>query len=218
MKKYTIAIFDLDGTVIDSSEGVTKSVTYALDKHGYAHGDLDSLKCFIGPPLREQFMTYCNADEEKGNELVRTYREYYSEKGAFECLVYEGIPYLLKSLKDAGFKVLLATSKAEKFAKVILDHFSMSEFFDCICGSYMDNSRTAKDEIIEYALTSTGLEKSKESAVMIGDSKFDVLGARKAGIDAVAVSYGFGSMEELIESSPVKICKNVEELRDYLLY
>lgn len=217
MKKYSIAIFDLDGTIIDSSPGITTSVEYALDKKGYSHGDKESLKVFIGPPLREQFMKYCGIDDvEEGGALVTAYREYYAVKGLYECYVYNGIEKLLASLKEKGYKVVVATSKPEKFAKVILDHFDLTRYFDYIGGANYDNTRTDKAEVIEYSLKSLGLHDLRNQAVMIGDHIHDVNGAAKLGIDAIAVRYGFGDNEALDKSSAVLVCDSADEVREFL--
>lgn len=214
--KYDIVLFDLDGTIIDSSEGITKSVAYAMDKHGIAHGDNETLKCFIGPPLKEQFMKICGVDETKGTELVNTYREYYAVKGIFECSVYDGVKELLENLTNNGCRILLATSKPEKFARIILEHFALDGYFDYIAGANLDNTRTDKAKVIEYALESCRLCDSKSRAVMVGDSTHDINGAHKFGIDAVAVTYGFGNVDELERCGAVYVCESPRSLNCYL--
>ncbi len=215
--KYSIALFDLDGTIIDSSEGITKSVAYAMDKHGIVHGGYETLKAFIGPPLKEQFMKVCGVDEAKGTELVNAYREYYAVTGIFECSVYDGIQELLANMKKNGYKILLATSKPEKFARIILEHLSLDIYFDCIAGSNLNNTRTDKAAVIEYALECCGLsDDAKNKAVMIGDSIHDVNGAAKYGIDAIAVTYGFGNSKELKNSNAVFVCESRKALNEYL--
>ena len=217
MKKYSLVIFDLDGTIIDSSEGITSSVEYALDKRGYSHGERETLKVFIGPPLREQFMKYCGITEvEEGTALVSAYRENYSVKGIFECCAYDGIRELLKSLKECGYKVIIATSKPEKFAKMIIQHLSLTEYFDFIGGANFDNTRTDKAEVIDYALNQSGFAHLKDKAIMIGDCVHDIIGAKANNIDSVAVTYGFGDIEELLNSGADYLVASPFELKELL--
>lgn len=213
----SIIIFDLDGTLVDSSRGIINSVCYALDKRGYTYSDRKSLEFFIGPPLKEQFMKYCNVDENEGKILVDTYREYYPGKGIYECELYEGIEELLKLLKDNGKTVVLATSKPENFAKIVLDYVGITKYFDYVAGALLDNTRTDKASVIEYALKSLELYEKREDAVMIGDCIYDIIGAEKNGIDSIAVTYGFGEKEQLYKSSAVVFAENVKELENILL-
>lgn len=215
--KYKYVLFDLDGTVVDSSEGITTSVAYALDKKGIPYEDKASLKHFIGPPLREQFMKCYNLSLEEGEEMVRLYREFYSVTGIYMNSVYEGIKQLLIHLRDSGSKVVLATSKPEKFAKIILEHLSLSDYFDFVAGANMDNTRTSKAEVIEYALNSTDAWNHRDSAVMIGDHSADILGARKCGVDSIFVTYGFGEISEDERLVPVSVVDSVCELEKFLL-
>ncbi len=150
---YKYILFDLDGTITDPKEGITNSVAYCLDAYGFKYDSKDALTEFIGPPLREHFMEYCVTDDvEKGEEYVRKYREYYSVKGIYENKVYDGIPKMLSELKNAGKTIILATSKPEKFAKLILEHFDLAKYFDFTAGALMSNNRTDKSEVIKYAL------------------------------------------------------------------
>ena len=215
--KKSIIIFDLDGTLVDSSRGIINSVCYALDKRGYTYPDRKSLEFFIGPPLKEQFMKYCNVDEAEGKILVDTYREYYPSKGIYECELYDGIESLLKLLKDNGKTVILATSKPENFAKIVLDYVGITKYFDYVAGALLDNTRTDKASVIEYALKSLDLFEKRNEALMIGDSVYDIIGADKNGIDSVAVMYGFGKDEELKNSSALAFIKNVDDLKKILL-
>ena len=215
--KYKYVLFDLDGTVTDSSEGITSSVAYALDKKGIPYADKHSLKHFIGPPLREQFMKCYNLSVDEGEEMVKLYREFYSVKGIFMISLYDGIEHLLMSLKKHGIIVVLATSKPEKYAKIILDHLSLSEYFDFIAGANMDNTRTSKAEVINYALNSIGASECKTDIVMIGDHEADVYGAAECGIDSIFVTYGFGNISSEDKFNPVVILNSAEEIEDYLL-
>lgn len=214
--KYKIVLFDLDGTITDSSEGITSSVAYALDKKGIPHEGKESLKHFIGPPLREQFMKCYGLDKDEGGRMVDLYREYYGTKGIYQCKVYPGIAELLKKLKSNGAVVVLATSKPEKYARIILDYFSLTEYFDFIAGANIDNTRTKKAEVIEYALESIGaLDKIQES-VMVGDHMADVVGARECGVECIFVTYGFGNIADGRASCPVVVVDSVSELDNFI--
>ena len=215
--KYRIVLFDLDGTITDSSEGITSSVAYALDKKGISHEGKASLRHFIGPPLREQFMKCYGLDVDEGGRMVDLYREYYSTKGIYQCSVYHGIPELLRGLKNNGAVVVLATSKPEKFARIILDYFNLTEYFDFIAGANIDNTRTKKSEVIEYALESIGALCKEQDVVMIGDHSADIIGATQCGIDGIFVTYGFGDKEDGINQKPVAVFDCVEDLNLYLL-
>lgn len=214
--KYTTILFDLDGTLTDPGKGITTSVAYALDHFGNYYESLESLNIFIGPPLREQFMEYCGVDTEKGEEYVAKYREYYAVKGIYENKMYDGIGNMLKSLKNAGKKIVLATSKPEKFAKIILEHFGLSQYFDFVAGALMSNTRTKKDEVIAYALDNIG-DYDLNTTIMVGDRMHDVEGAAKFDIKTIGVTFGYGSYEELHKSGAKIIVDTVEELTNELI-
>ncbi|HJB95788.1 MAG TPA: HAD-IA family hydrolase, partial [Candidatus Mediterraneibacter intestinigallinarum] len=153
------------------------------------------LQSFIGPPLKEQFQSVFGLSDEEGAVMVATYREYYGEKGIFENRVYDGVPEVFQKLQKAGVRILMATSKPEKYAKQIAEHFGFSQYFDFIGGACMDGRRTDKHEVIEYVIDSCKVVR--ENAVMIGDRRHDIIGASKAGIHSIGVLYGYGSREEL---------------------
>ena len=214
--KYKTILFDLDGTLTDPFEGITGGVAHALDFYGNKYESRDSLKLFIGPPLREQFMEYCSVDVEKGEEYVAKYREYYAVKGIYENRVYDGIEQMLEILKNAGKKIVLATSKPEKFALIILEHFGLIKYFDFVAGALMSNTRTKKDEVIAYALENIG-EYDMSTTIMVGDRLHDVEGAAKFGIDTVGVTFGYGSYDELKNAGAKIIVDTVDELTAELL-
>lgn len=214
MKSYDTFFFDLDGTIIDSSMGITNSVMYALKRFGIEETDRTSLYKFIGPPLTESFERFYGFDEEKAIEAVNVYREYYADKGIFEIEVYEGIAETVKALKKAGKKVVVATSKPEIFARRIMEHIGLSEYFDYIAGMGMDGARNTKAEVIDYAIEACQLTE-KEKILMIGDREHDVIGAKRIGIDCVGVLYGFGSQEEFEEAGATYI---VEKATDVLAF
>lgn len=196
--KYTTAVFDLDGTITDSCPGILNSIRYALKKRGISEPEEGVLRSFIGPPLQQQFQRVFHLSEEEGAAMVSIYREYYGEKGIFENRVYDGVPEMLRQLKAAGIKVLMATSKPEKYAGQIAEHFGFDQYFDFIGGACMDGTRTVKHEVIEYVLETCGIsEADRKNTVMIGDRRHDIEGAKQSGLHSLGVLYGYGSREEL---------------------
>ena len=209
---YKVILFDLDGTLTESGDGITKSVQYALEKIGKPEPDLDKLPVFVGPPLMEQFMKYADIDEETARQAVVYYRERYTVKGIFENKPYDGVVELLDSLKKKGYILAVSSSKPEKFVKQILDYFDLTQYFTEIVGSEMGGKRTKKSEVIEETLTRLGYEKKRDQVLMVGDKEHDVFGAREAGLECVAVSYGYGTMEELEAAQPLQIFDSAESL------
>ena len=212
---YRVILFDLDGTLTDSGEGITKSVQYAIEKLGMGEYPLEELRSFVGPPLMEQFMNFFHISQERAKEAVGYYRERYSLVGLYENRPYDGISKLLKELKEQGYLLGVASSKPEYFVDKILQHFSLDSYFDAVVGSELSGQRTSKSEVVEEALRRLGVSDRRQEVVLVGDRKFDVLGARAMGIDCVAVSYGYGDMQELMEVNLVYISKSVEELADF---
>lgn len=191
-------LFDLDGTLTDSGPGIMNSVQYALTKCGRPAQDLSELRCFVGPPLFTQFSKYlgCELSKEECAQMVEWYREYYAEKGIFENRLYDGIPELLERLKGEGKSLMLATSKPEKFANIVMEHFDIAKYFDLIGGALLDERRTEKADVIEYVLETAGIT-SKETVLMVGDRNYDIFGAKQSGIHSMGVLYGYGTREEL---------------------
>ena len=216
MKNYRYFLFDLDGTLTDPGLGITNSVRYALEKYHITVGDRSELFRFIGPPLIDSFEKYYGFSAEEARRAVDYYREYYRGTGIFENQVYDGIPALLADLKAAGGKILLATSKPEGFARQILEHFGLLPYFDFVAGATMNETRTEKDEVIRYAMAEFGIGDPSE-VLMVGDRKYDVLGARKCDVDCVGVLFGYGSREELEQTEPIALAGTVEALRKILL-
>lgn len=216
MSKYKIILFDLDGTISDPKIGITKSVQYALRKMDTEEDNLDQLECFIGPPLQVSFAENYHFDEKAVAKAIEFYRERFVEKGMFENELYPEIPELLKELKEQGLILVVATSKPTVFAEVILEYFKIAHLFDHIVGSNLDGTRTAKNEIIQYILEQYKTRELKEF-IMIGDRKHDLIGANNCGIDAMGVTYGYGSYEELNAYRPKHMVDSVKELKDVLL-
>ncbi len=205
-------LFDLDGTLTNPMLGITKSIQYALSNKGINITDRNSLMKYIGPPLRASFIEF-GFNEEEAEELIAKYREYYSVKGLYENEVYDGIEALLCRLKGEGKKLYTATSKPEHFAKIILEHFKLDQYFEDICGATMDNSRGTKEEVIRYALGKNEVVDLKE-VVMIGDRKHDIEGAKRVGIASIGVLFGYGSRDELTEAGADRLAETVEEIYD----
>ena len=192
-------LFDLDGTLTDSGEGIMNAVRYTLERYEKTATEAQ-LRSFIGPPLQTQFQQFLNVSEEEGKRAVSIYREYYTERGIFENKVYAGVIGLLEQLKASGFRICMATSKPETFAVQIAEHFSFASYFDRIGGALMDGRRTKKCEVIEYVRAEEGIGRkrdARDSVRMIGDREHDILGAKQTGIHSMGVLYGYGSREEL---------------------
>lgn len=208
---YKYVLFDLDGTLTNSELGITTCVQHALRKFGIEVEDRTVLRPFIGPPLGESFQVYYGLSKEESEQAIKYYRERFSVKGLYENEVYEGVEKMLQSLKDSGKKLIVATSKPEKFTMIILEHFDLLKFFDFVAGATMDGSRGEKADVIRYALEKYGIEDKLE-VIMIGDRKFDILGAKENGLKSIGVLYGFGDREELTEAGADYIVEKAEDI------
>lgn len=214
-KKYIL--FDLDGTLTDPAEGITNSVQYALAKFGITVKNKSELNKFIGPPLKASFEKYYGFTEEQAVCAIEYLREYYKDKGIFENYVYEGLEVLLKQLKDNGKILIVATSKPTVFATQILEHFDLAKYFDFIAGSELDGTRVKKDEVIAFALGECGVTDFSQ-AVMVGDRKYDILGAKHTGICSVGVLYGYGDLPELQTAGADYIAEDISALTKLLMH
>lgn len=214
--KYKYVLFDLDGTLTDPFDGITRAVKFSLLKFGITENDRERLASFIGPPLIDSYMRLYGFSHGCALAAVGYYREYYADKGIFECTLYDGIAELIRELSDGGVKVIMATSKPEFFAQRLVKHFGLEGCFDAVCGATMDERRTKKDEVIRYALEKTKIS-DKSECVMIGDRKFDIDGAKAVGIGSIGVYYGYGSKAEIDAASPDRTAESVAELRSILL-
>lgn len=211
MIKYVL--FDFDGTVFDTAEGITKSVQYALTKFGI-EAELSELMCFCGPPLTEMFSLKYGLSEEEAIRAVEFYRERYMPVGWKECKPFDGMHELLQKLRADGIVTAVATSKPQHFAEIILEEYGMSGDFDLICGSMLDGTRTKKREVIEYVLET--LKITPDEAVMVGDRKYDIIGAVSCGLDCIGVRFGYAEPGELEENGAVYIAENADDLYAYL--
>lgn len=204
-------LFDLDGTLTDAAPGITNSVKYALSKFGIDETDDNKLRKFWGPPLISSFMEFYGFSKEKAQKAVEYYREYFVPHGIFENEVYSGIPKLLQKLKADGKTLIIATSKPETFAVQIAEHFEIDSYFDLIAGSNLDNTRSKKAQVIEYALETLGI-LDRAHAVMIGDREHDIKGAKKTGLRSIGVLYGYASPGELENAGADFTANSPEEL------
>ena len=207
-------LFDLDGTLTDPREGITRSIQYALAKLGIDEPDLTRLEHFIGPPLLQAFMQFYRFDEAKAWEAVNFYRERFKVTGLYENRVFEGVSELLEGLQAQGRTLYIATSKPWEFAREIARHFDFARHFKVIYGSELDGTRTHKDELIRHLLDSEGL--AAEHCLMIGDRMHDLLGASRNGVACIGVGYGFGSEDELRAHQPTHYCADLAALRQVL--
>ena len=213
---YQTILFDLDGTLTNPALGITNSLAYALEKFNIEVTDKKELYRFIGPPLQDSFENFYHFSKEDSLKAVDFYRDYFRHKGLYENEVYQGIPDLLERLKAQGKKLLVATSKPEEFARQILKHFELFDYFDLVAGASMDGRRRLKGDVIAHALTSAQVS-DLSATIMIGDREHDIIGAKKNGLDAIGVLYGFGNREELKKAGATYIATNVEELQGRLL-
>lgn len=213
---FDYIFFDLDGTLTDPALGITNSFKYALKYFGLEIPSYEKLCSFIGPPLVDTFRTQFGFSDEKASLGVLKYREYFAEKGLLENSVYPGIPDLLSDLKDAGKRLVVATSKPEEYSVKIIEHFGLAPYFENVCGSLMDESRSKKDQVIEYALERNKIE-DRSKVLMVGDRKHDILGAKKTGLKSCGVLFGYGSLDELKEAGADYIAGDMAELKKICL-
>lgn len=201
MNNFKYILFDLDGTLIDSGKGIINAVKYALKKYGIDEKNEALLRSFVGPPLNQQFAKCYGFSAEKSLEAVLVFREYYETKGILENEMYESIDKVLQQLKNQRKYLMVATSKPEKFAHNILAQHDLEKYFDFIGGSLVDGSRVTKVQVLDYVLKTNKISDLNE-VLMIGDTKFDILGAKHFGLKSLAVTYGYGTKEELLETKP----------------
>lgn len=212
---FQYILFDLDGTLTDAAPGITNSIKYALKKLGINEPDERKLRTCLGPPLITSFTEIFGLTEKDALRAVEYYREYFRPYGIFENEVYKGIPQLLKKLKEQDKTLIVATSKPEPFAVKIIDHFELNEYFDLVAGSNLDNTRSKKSQVIEYALETLGIT-DRAKAVMIGDRKHDIIGAKETGLRSIGVLYGYAAVNELEQAGADFIAKTPEDILDII--
>ena len=216
MKKldYSVVLFDLDGTVIDSLKGILNAMNYSFLKMGLVQITQQELIPFIGPPIINTLQKHFGMDLETANKTIEYYHEYYRETGWMECTLYNGMEKLFKSLREKGKKLALATNKPNYYARQILKHYCVDMYFHYIGGTDVEKGIVNKTLVIEDCLNALGVT-DKSSAIMVGDRHFDVEGAFGAGIKTIGVTYGYGDREELTQCGAlivVDTAKEVDEL------
>ena len=201
-------LFDLDGTLTDSGEGIINCSIYALEYFGLPIPSREEMRVFVGPPMRDTMVKF-GVPPERAEEAIKVFRSRYEPIGIFENYPYLGIEDLLQKLKAAGHKLYVATSKPEFMAKQVLDRFDLSKYFDLICGALKDASRDKKEDVIAYLLEQSG---DPAHAVMVGDTLYDVLGASHHGIPTIGVTWGYGTEASLREAGAAAIVHTMDEL------
>ena len=210
--KYTTVLFDLDGTLTKSEEGITRSALYACEKLGFTGHTQEEFKAFIGPPLYGSFREIVGMTHEQAEQAVEIYRERFSAVGWAENEVYPGIPALLRSLKKNGARAVIVTAKPEEFAVRIAQRFGLAPYLDAVIGTKFSVKHASKADLVAAAV-----ERFGGTCVMVGDRKYDVEGAKDNGIDSIGVCFGYGTEEELRQAGATHIAKTVDELTDVLL-
>ena len=200
-------LFDLDGTLTDSGEGIMNCAISALEHFGLPVPERKALRVFVGPPLRDSFPRF-GVPVEKVDEAIAVYRERYIRIGKFENFPYPGIREMLENLKAQGHRLFVATSKPEHMAIEILEHFELARYFEIICGATNDDSRSKKEDVIAYLLDRIG-----PGGVMVGDTIFDVEGAKENQLTPIAVTWGYGDEEEMIQAGAKIVCSTEELLQ-----
>lgn len=209
--KKTI-LFDLDGTLTDSGEGIINCAILALEHFGCPIPSREAMRVFVGPPLHESFVKH-GVPADKADEAVAVYRSRYIPIGKYENTPYPGIRELLETLKSEGHTLYVATSKPEQMSVDILQHFNLAKYFDRICGASMDTSRSSKEAVIAYLIQQNG---RADNMVMVGDTKFDVIGAKHHGIPAIGVSWGYGEVQDMVDAGAAAIADSTEALLELL--
>ena len=205
-------LFDLDGTLTDSGEGIVNCALLALEHFGLPLPSREEMRVFVGPPLHDTFVKF-GVPADKTDEAIQVYRSRYIPIGKFENHPYPGIPELLEALVAQGHRLYVATSKPELMSVEILEYFGLAKYFTRICGASFDQSRSTKEDVIDYLLKETGEAGNR---IMVGDTKYDILGAKAHGIPGIGVSWGYGNVEDMIAAGAAAIANSTQELFDIL--
>lgn len=208
-------LFDLDGTIINSEEGITRCVQYALRSFGIEEPDRKKLLCFIGPPLDPVFRERYGMSYEDSWKAVETYRERFDKVGIFECELYDGVKEAVRSLKEQGYLLAVASSKPEAACIRIVNHFGLDRYFDFVGGATLDGSVSTKTEVLHHLRRRMPNVKLEEMC-LIGDTKYDVIGAKEFGIPCIGVSYGFGTLKELKAAGAAEVFDDIREVVKYI--
>ena len=205
-------LFDLDGTLTDSGEGIINCASLALRHFGLPVPDRETMRVFVGPPLDKTFREF-GVPADKTDEAIAVYRSRYVPIGKWENTPYPGVEELLEKLKAQGHRLFVATSKPEEMSKEILTKFGLAQYFEQICGATLDGTRSKKEDVIAYLLS---LTQGSGEAVMVGDTTYDVIGAAHHGIPTIGVAWGYGKVEDMKAAGAAAIAKTMEELFEYL--
>ena len=211
MSKKAI-LFDLDGTLTDSGEGIINCAILALEHFGLPVPSRQELGVFVGPPLDQTFQKF-GVPADQTDEAIRIFRSRYLTKGKFENFPYPGIPEMLSKLQALGHDLYVATSKPETTAIEVLDHFDLSRYFTRICGATMDKARNSKEKVIAYLLKNCG---RADNIIMVGDTAYDVIGAKAHGIPTIGVAWGYGKVSDMEAAGAISIARSVDELFELL--
>ena len=214
---YQYLLFDLDGTLTNPKEGITRSVQHALRHFGIKVADPDTLTPYIGPPLIPSFMEFHGLTQEQALEALQVYRQRFSTVGLFENEVLDGVPEMLRALKQNSRFVAVASSKPEPYVIRILEHFDLLQYFDEVVGASMDEKRSAKKDIIEEALRRMGKAPGDRDILMIGDRMHDVEGAQLCGLDSLGIYTGFAPEGELEDAGATYVFHTIRDMADFLL-
>lgn len=201
-------LFDLDGTLTDSGEGIINCAAMTLERFGLPVPSREEMRVFVGPPLGDTFIKF-GIPSDRTDEAIAIFRSRYVPIGKFENFPYPGIPELLQKLKEQGHSLYVATSKPEVTAKEVLEHFGLSHFFTEICGATMDHSRQTKSDVIAFLLEQIG---RSGDLIMVGDTAYDVIGAAEHGIPTIGVAWGYGEIADIQEAGAIAIAENPDAL------
>ncbi|MBE6824606.1 MAG: HAD family hydrolase [Ruminococcaceae bacterium] len=216
MSRYDIALFDLDGTISKSADGIKYCLMKTLDKMEKPHPDLSDYSKYIGPPLFSTFQNLCGLNEEEAQQAVEIYVKLYDIDGLKRNELFEGIDDVLKKLKENGVKLAICSSKHEAIATEVVKLLGVYDYFDKVCGSTIDGSRKEKEELIPYALNKL-CAKDSDKVAMIGDTKFDCRGALHCCVDFIGVTYGYGTLKDMKDAGGKMFAHTPQELHKYLL-
>jgi phosphoglycolate phosphatase len=211
MKEYNYYLFDFDGTLCDTTEGIFNSVIYSLHCFGIEEDDREKLCFFVGPPLFESYKTLYGVSDDEAKYLIEKYRERYRVKAAEESALYDGITEMLQKLKAKGKKIAIASSKPEIFVKEISDYHNISQYYDFISAEQLNKNHSSKEELINTCLDFFG-NPTKESVLMVGDRFYDIDGAKAVGVDSAGAIYGFGTEEELRNAGATYILSSPDDI------
>ncbi|MCM1364432.1 MAG: HAD hydrolase-like protein [Faecalibacterium sp.] len=214
MNRYDYVIFDFDGTVTDTGEGILKSLQYSFTANGRPAPDLKDLKKFIGPPIHYSYVNFYDISEEEVGEYIKKYRERYRAKGIYECYIYDGMRELIESLRENGVKIGIASSKPIKLIYDVMNHLGITDLFDAVSGVQFDDSNhIGKTDLVLDSMKQLNVT-DKRKVLMVGDRYFDIDGAAGAGVDSCGVLFGYGSKEEFEEHNATYIVAKADEIKN----